>query len=96
MLTKTVEALESQAVLTNAARVAPLPSSGPGVGMIPRSWRARPTAPSNAPNNPQYCQEAVGGSLLIKDKINKCKQVSSLEKCERSCGFCPLDIDGGI
>ena len=33
---------------------------------------------------------------MIKDKINKCKQASSLEKCERSCGFCPLDIDGGI
>ena len=44
-----------------------------------------PCMDKNKPNDPEYCQKAVGTFI---DKITKCKQTNFIDKCERTCGFC--------
>ena len=55
-----------------------------GAASLPLS--PAPCLDENKPNDPEYCQNAVGSFI---DKITKCKQDSFIISCERTCGFCP-------
>ena len=44
-----------------------------------------PCMDKNEPNDPEYCQKAVGTFL---GKITSCKQIWFIVNCEQSCGFC--------
>eukprot|EP00964_Phaeocystis_antarctica_P067171 scaffold40649_cov31-Phaeocystis_antarctica.AAC.1 len=44
-----------------------------------------PCMDKNEPNDPEYCQKAVGTYM---GKITNCKQTYFIVNCEQSCGFC--------
>eukprot|EP00964_Phaeocystis_antarctica_P128188 scaffold91924_cov18-Phaeocystis_antarctica.AAC.1 len=41
---------------------------------------------TNKPNDPEYCQNAVGDSI---ERLTRCKQSDFIVICRQTCGVCP-------
>ena len=44
---------------------------------------------TNKPNDQEYCQKALGGTVTKADRLNKCKLSNHYTICAQTCDQCP-------